>query len=102
MLRLGPSHVNRRRIECILNVGSIEFFDHFHAGPAIFSDLIDVGSFHQAHTNIGMSQAIGRPSVSRTVKLQIQLVQYPVEQLSLDFSENQARGLPHRCGPSGA
>jgi hypothetical protein len=43
-----------------LDVRRVIFLDHLDAGAAIFCNLLDLGTLHQAQTNIGVPQAVGR------------------------------------------
>ena len=42
-----PSDINCRRVDHVLNVRGVEFFDHFHAGAAVLGYLINVSTLHQ-------------------------------------------------------
>src|SRR5690606_35695912 len=57
----------------------VVLLDHLDAGAAVLGDLVDVGSFHQAQTDIGMAQAVCRPALSDAVELEILLGQNRVE-----------------------
>ena len=43
-----------------LDVRRVIFLDHLDAGATVFRNLVDVGTFHQAETAIGVPQALGR------------------------------------------
>jgi len=45
----------------------VVFLDHLDTCAAVFSDLINIGPFEQAHTNIGVMQAVRRSGFSITV-----------------------------------
>jgi len=69
-------------------MGSVEFFDHLHAGAAVLGDLIDVGTLHESHADVGVPEAVGRAPPTITVEFQIQLVQNSVEHITRGRSEN--------------
>ena len=65
----GTSKVNYSLgVSRFFDVRGVVFLDHLDAGPAVFGDLIDVGPFHQAHTDVGVPQAVGRAAVAVTVE----------------------------------
>lgn len=64
-------YVNCRGIQRVLEVGGVEFLDHFHAGPAVLGDLVDIGPLHQTQANIGMAQAVGRADISIPIFFQV-------------------------------
>ncbi len=76
-------NIDRRGVERILDVGSVEFFDHLDAGAAILGDLVDVGAFHEAHADVGMSQAIRRAPVAIAVEFELRAPEDAVEQLDV-------------------
>lgn len=43
--------------------------DHLHADPAVFRNLVDVGTFKQAQADIGVAQAVGGTLVVAMVAL---------------------------------
>ncbi len=82
---LEVAHIDGRCIERVLDVGCIEFLGHLNAGAAVFGDLINVCAFHKPHTDISVSKAIGRTSLSIPVELQFKFAEDGVEQLSMCF-----------------
>jgi hypothetical protein len=56
------------RLQVPPNRRRIILFDHFHASGALFSDLVDIGTLHQAQTDVGVPQAVDRPRLAFTVK----------------------------------
>ena len=50
-----PSDIDRRRIKAGLDVGRVEFLDHFNTGAAVLGDLINVRTLHQAQADIGVT-----------------------------------------------
>ncbi len=54
---LWPHDVDGGGIEVGLDVRRVIFFDHLDAGAAVFGDLVDVGTFHQAQTYICVPEA---------------------------------------------
>ena len=63
----------------------ILLFDHLHASAAVFSDLVDVGTLHQAQADVGVPQAVGCPRLAFTVKAKSFLIQDGLEQPALSF-----------------
>lgn len=53
--RFGPTDIDGRRIKGTLDMRGVELLDHFDAGAAVFGDLVDVGTLHQPHTDVGMA-----------------------------------------------
>jgi hypothetical protein len=74
-------------------VRRVEGFDHLHAGAAILGDLINVGSFHQPHADVGVPEAIGRSAIAIAVELQLQVFQNHVNLVSRGLTENLIRTL---------
>ena len=60
-------------------MGCVVFLNHLHARPTVLGDLIDVGTFEQAQTNIGVAQAIGRSRPTIAVSAKLFFVQNCVE-----------------------
>jgi hypothetical protein len=55
----GPfalAHVDRRRIQGVLDVRGIELLDHLHACTAVFGHLVDVRAFYQPHADVGVGR----------------------------------------------
>jgi hypothetical protein len=71
----------------------VKTFDHFDSRTAFLSDLVDISSLHQQKANIRVTQAVRRSPVAVAVKLQAQLIQDRVEQLSLAPWEEAVRRL---------
>ena len=67
----------------------IVLFDHLNAGAAVFGDLVNVGPFHQAHADIGVTQAVGRAGFAVAVGLEIGAVETVVEQLDVIARKDQ-------------
>ena len=61
----------------------VEFLNHFDAGAAILGDLVDVGSLHQPHTDIGVTQAICCPRFIVSVTLELCALQNAVEEFDM-------------------
>jgi len=68
-------------------MGGVIFFDHFNACATIFSNLINVRAFHEAQTNISMSQAVGGAALALAVELESFFFQDNVEKLLVPFWE---------------
>jgi len=54
------TNIDSRGVERILEMDRVVLLNHLDAGTAVFCDLIDVGAFHQAHTDVGVAQAVSR------------------------------------------
>src|SRR5260370_41863517 len=72
---------------------SVIFLDHLDAGAAVFGDLVDVGPFHQAQTDVGMTQAVGRTRPAFAVEPEIFFVKNGLEKLALPFRKNEVDRL---------
>src|SRR5262245_52919463 len=82
------SDVYCRGVDCIHEVRSIVLFDHLHARPAVFSDLVNVSALHEAKTDVGVTQAVCCPRAAIPVFFQIQFFEDDVEELSVPFWED--------------
>ena len=91
--RFRAADVDGRRIKRVLYVRCIKLLDHFHAGAAVFCDLIDVSAFHEAHADVGMAKAVGGAPVPVAVKLEFCSGENPVEQLDVVAGKNVLGGL---------
>ena len=81
--RFGPTHIDGRSVERVLDVGGVESLDHLDTGAAVFRNLINVGSFHEPHTDVGVSKAVGRTSVAIAISFQVGAIEYTVKQLDV-------------------
>ena len=52
-------------------MGGVILLDHLDAGPAVLRNLVDVGTLHQAKTDVGVAQAVGCSALPLTVELQV-------------------------------
>src|SRR5712691_5159750 len=86
---LWPHDVDGGGIELGLDMGGIVLLDHLDTGTAVFGDLIDVGTFHQAQTNICVSEAIGRSRSAFTIQSEVLLIKDGLEKLALPFRKDQ-------------
>ena len=70
-VRRWPAHIHRCRVDHVLQVRRIELLNHFDGSPAVLGNLVDVGTFKQAQTNIGVAQTIrsSRPTVAVSAEL---------------------------------
>ena len=50
-----PPDIDGGSVDACAEVDRIIFFDHFDAGAAVFSDLVDVGTFQKTQADIGMA-----------------------------------------------
>ncbi len=61
--RLRPSppcdtpYINRGRIETSFYVRGVELIDHLDTGSAVFGDMMDIPSLHQAAADVGVAMA---------------------------------------------
>ena len=56
--------------------------DHLDAGAAVLGDLVDVGAFHEPHTDIGMPQAVSSARIAIAVRLELRPFEHTVESLT--------------------
>ena len=100
--QLRAADIDRRGVERVLDMRRIVLLDHFNAGAAVFGDLVDVGSFHEPHANVGMAQAVGRARIVIAIKLELRPRKNPIEELDVVAGEDVIRGLrqflPWRLG----
>src|SRR5258708_37026273 len=89
---LRPHDVDGGGVELGLDMGGVVFLDHLDAGAAVFGDLVDVGTFHQAQTYICVPEAVGRSGPAFTVQSEVFLVEDGLEKLALPFRKNEVRG----------
>lgn len=81
--RLSTADVDRCRIESAFNVSGVEFFDHLHAGAAVFSNLIDICAFHQAHADICVPQTVSCAGLFIAIDFKIGAGKDAVEQFDM-------------------
>jgi hypothetical protein len=86
---LWPHDVDGGGIELGLDMGGVVLLDHFHTGAAVFGDLVDVSTLHQAQTNIRVPQAVGRPRSAFTIESEVFLIEDRLEKLALPFRKDQ-------------
>ena len=67
----GFSDIDRRGIQRVFKMSGVELLDHIHASPAVFGDLVNIGSFHEPKADIGMTKAVSRSDISIPVILQV-------------------------------
>ena len=87
--RLRLFDVDGCRVQRVLEMDRVMLLDHLHAGTAVFGNLVDVRAFHEAHTDIGVAQAVGRARFAVTVELQLRPVEQVVEQLDVIAGEEE-------------
>jgi hypothetical protein len=88
LFRLRPHDVDRSGVKVRLDVGSVICLDHLDAGSAVFGDLVDVGTFHQAEANIWVPQAVS-PSRSAFAVEPIFFVQDRLKKFALPLRKNE-------------
>ena len=81
--------VDRGGVKIRLDVRRVILLNHLDTGAAVFGDLVDVGTFHQAQTDVRMPQAVGRSRPAVAVEPEIFLVQNRLEELALPFRKNK-------------
>ncbi len=89
LFRFWPHDVDGGGVKIGLDVRGVVFLDHLDAGAAVFGDLVDVGAFHQAQTDVRVPQAVGRSRPAFAVEPEIFLVQNRLEKLALPFRKNE-------------
>ncbi len=72
-------------------MGGVVLLDHLDAGAAVFGDLVDVGTFHQAQTYICVPEAVGRSRSPFTIQSEVFLVEDRLEKLALPFRKDEVR-----------
>ncbi len=87
------ANIDSGSIKSGLDVRRVEFLNHLDAGTTIFRNLIDVGAFHQSHTNIGVPQAVRRTRIAVAVAFQAGPVKHAIKQLYVVSWENMVFGL---------
>src|ERR1019366_3963925 len=89
--------VDRCGVKVRLDVRRVIFLDHLDTGTAVFGDLVDIGTFQQAQTDVCVPQAVSRSRPAITIKPEIFFVQDCLEKLALPFRKNEVCRL--RQGP---
>jgi len=74
-------------------VSGIQFLDHLDAGATVLGDLINVRALHEAHTDVGVTQAVGRALVLIPVKLELCAPENPIEELYVVTRKDVIGGL---------
>ena len=67
VLCLCLADIDGRCIERILEMDRIVLLDHLNAGAAVLGYLVDIGTFHEAHADIGIAQAVSRARLAVSV-----------------------------------
>jgi hypothetical protein len=49
----------------------IVFLDHLDGGAAVLCDLVDIGAFHEAQTDVGMSETVSGSRLTVAVGCQV-------------------------------
>jgi hypothetical protein len=57
----------------------VVLLDHLDAGAAVLGNLIDVRAFHQAHADVGVSQALGGARFALSIKFEVRSFEQRVE-----------------------
>jgi hypothetical protein len=73
----------------LVDVGRVIFLDHLDAGEAVFGDLVDVGSFHQAQTNLCMPQTVSSSRSAFSIEPEILFLQNRPEKLALPVRKQE-------------
>jgi hypothetical protein len=61
------------------DIRRVEFLDHLDVSTVIFSNLVNVNTPHELHTNVSMAEAVGCARLFIVVAFELCLVQYVVE-----------------------
>jgi|GEM_PF-4421542 len=57
-------------------MSGIEFFNHFDTGAAVFGNLVNIATFHQAHTNIRVPETIDSTVGATLLSIQTGIMAY--------------------------
>lgn len=71
----------------------VEFLNHFDAGAAVVRDLVNVGTLHQSHTDVSMTQALHGAWLLVAVALELCPVQYAIEEFDMIAGGDKLGGL---------
>ncbi len=93
LARLRLPDIDGGSIKRVLQVRRIKLLDHLDAGAAIFGDLLDIGAFHEAQTNVGVTQAVRGAPVSVPVEFELGPVKDTVEQFYMVTWEDRVGRL---------
>ena len=87
--RRGPrlAYIDRRGIDHVFDMRRVIRLDHLDARSAVLGDLVDVSAFHQAHTDVGMPQAVDCARLTLSIHLQVQLLKNGVEELPRELGK---------------
>ena len=85
---LGPHNVNCSGVERGLDVRRV-FLNHLDASAAVLSNLVDVGTFHEAQAYVCMPQAVRRTRSAFAIKAKIFLIEDGLKKFALPFRKNQ-------------
>jgi hypothetical protein len=62
-------YINRGRIETSFYVRGVELIDHLDTGSAVFGDMMDIPSLHQAAADVGVAMAASGQTRKSSVSL---------------------------------
>ena len=92
LVLLGSHDVDCSGVERGLDVRRVVFLDHLDASAAVLSDLVDVGTLHQAQADVCMPQTVGRTRSAFAVETKLFFVEDGFEKLALPLGKNEIRG----------
>ena len=87
-LLLRPHDIDCSGIQRCFDVRRIVLFDHLDTGAAVLSDLVDVGTLHQAQADVCMPQAVRRARLALAVEAKLFLMEDGFKQLELPLGKN--------------
>jgi hypothetical protein len=88
--------VDRDGIELRLDMCRVILFDHLDTGAVVFRDLVDVGPFHQAQTDVCMPQAVGGSRPAFAVDLRFSSSRIVLKSSRCHFGKMKSVGCGRR------
>ena len=79
----GPSHIDSRCIERVLEVRRVASLDRLDARAAVLCYLRNVSAFHEARANKAVAEAMGNARITNAIDLEFRSVEYAVEELDM-------------------
>ena len=80
-------------IKRVFDMSRVEPFDHLNARAAILGDLVNVGTFHKPHADIGMAEAVCSASVAVAIILEVGASENAVEKPDVIAWKDRGVGL---------
>ena len=69
-------------------MGCVVLLDHLDTRAAVLGDLVDIGTFHQAQTDICMPEAVRGPRLAFAIEAKLLLVEDRFKELALPLRED--------------